>query len=140
MHIFNCLQDRGFGGSHIFALKVWDYILKHPLNPEGTLTTISVLLKNYIRHVWAKFDVKFALWTAFFLSFKWILLCYVIAVLFGAITIPLVETLRPKKLLVSYINHFRAELWNLKMTNIPSTQGSWNIMFRGLNDQKSHRR
>ena len=37
---------------------------------------------------------------------------------------PLVEALRPKKLLVLYIHHFRAEFLNLKMTNIPSTQSS----------------
>ena len=31
------------GKSHIFGPKVWDSILKHPLSPEGTFTTMSVL-------------------------------------------------------------------------------------------------
>ena len=69
----------------------------------------------------------FALRTAFSLilkmDFALLCNCSIIRVHFHFWS-PLVETLKPKKLLVFYIHHFRADLWYLKMTNIPSTQGS----------------
>ena len=70
MHIFNCSQAKSFGWSHIFALKVWDYLSKHTRSPEGTLTTISVLLKNYLRMSGPSLMVNLRFGQHFSLTFK----------------------------------------------------------------------
>ena len=68
-----------------------------------------------------RFGQHFSL--TFKMDFALLCNCTIIRVHFYFLS-PLVEALRPKKLLVLYIHHFRAELWYLKMTNIPSTQSS----------------
>ena len=99
-------------GPHILALKVRDYYLKHPLSHEGTLTSISVVLKNYFRHAGPSSTLNLSFGQHFSIIFKinvaFLCYCSIIRVNIYFLS-PLVEALRSKKLLVLYIHHFRAE-------------------------------
>ena len=96
-------------------------------SPEGTLSTISVLLKRITSDMSGPSSpLNFALWSAFSLIFKmdFAFLCNCSIILVNIYFLsPLVGVQRPKKLLVPYTHNLRAEFWSFKMTNIPSTQG-----------------